>query len=98
MTYDDLLKTVPVTLVEFYASWCPHCQAMMPVVEQVKELVEGRAAVHQFDIDENSELADDQGVKSVPTFILYDDSREVWRHSGEIDGEALLAKIEHYLK
>ena len=71
---------------------------MAPVVEQVKELLEGRVAVHRFDIDENSELADDQAVKSVPTFILYSDGKEVWRHSGEIDGQALLVKIETVLR
>ena len=98
MTYQDLLNTVPVTLVEVYATWCPHCRKMMPIVEQIKELLEGRAQVVQFDIDQNEELADDQNVQSVPTFILYSDSKEVWRHSGEIDAEALLGKVEKYLK
>lgn len=71
---------------------------MMPVVEQVKELLDGRVALHQFDIDENSDLANDQGVKSVPTFILYSEGKEVWRHSGEIDAQALIVKIETCLR
>lgn len=28
-------------MVEFYATWCPHCQRMMPIVEQIRELMEG---------------------------------------------------------
>lgn len=87
-----------VTLVEFYATWCPHCQKMMPVVEQIKELLAGRVQVTQYDIDKNQELADDQNVESIPTFILYADGKEVWRHTGEMDGNALLVEIEKYLR
>lgn len=83
-----------MVLVEFYASWCPHCKRMAPVVEQVKELVEGQASVYQYDIDENSADADEAEVESVPTFLLYVNGQEVWRYSGEIDGNTLVARIE----
>ena len=48
MTYDELIAGAPVVLVEFYATWCPHCRHMMPVVEQVKELVAGKAEIYQI--------------------------------------------------
>lgn len=70
---------------------------MMPIVEQVKELLEGRAPVYQYDIDTHNKSADEAGVQSVPTFLLYVDGEEAWRHSGEIDGQVLLSKVESYL-
>lgn len=97
MTYDQLIASSPVVLVEFFATWCPHCQKMMPVVEQVKMLLDGRAEIYQLDIDQNQQTADDAGAKSVPTFILYRDGKEVWRQSGEIDGEVLLGKVESFI-
>lgn len=97
MTYQEVITSAPAVLVEFFASWCPHCQRMMPVVRQVTELLSGRAAVHQFDIDENQELAADNDVQSIPTFIVYKGGREIWRHSGEISGEALLGEVESAL-
>ena len=96
MTYDLAIKQTPVVLVEFFASWCPHCRKMMPVVDQVKELLDGSAAVIQLDIDENKELAQQEEVEGIPTFIIYSNGEEQWRHSGEIDGNALLAKIQSY--
>ena len=84
-------------MVEFFATWCPHCQRMMPVVEQIKELLDGRTDIYQFDIDKNQEAADSLNVESLPTFIVYRDGKEVWRHSGEMDGQVLLSKIESYL-
>lgn len=97
MTYEDAIKNMPVVLVEFYASWCPHCHHMAPIVEEVKELLDSRADVLQLDIDLNKEAADSAEVSGVPTFIVYSDGNEVWRHSGEIDGNNLVAKVEKYI-
>ena len=97
MTYNEAVNSSKVVLVEFYATWCPHCQKMMPVVEQVKELLNGRVPLFQLDIDHNSSLADQEGVKSVPTFIVYKNGKAVWRHSGEIEADSLLGKAEDEL-
>lgn len=98
MNIQDVFNSSHVVLVEFFANWCPHCQRMMPIVDQVRELVDGRAGIYQFDIDRNQEAADSVGVQSVPTFILLRDGKEIWRFSGEIEGDVLLAKIEEALK
>ena len=97
MDYKELINSNPVVVVEFYASWCPHCQRMMPVVDQIKQLLGDRATVHQFDIDENKSLADDTGIESIPTFIIYKNGVEVWKQSGEMEGDVLYSKIENYL-
>lgn len=97
MDYNEIIKSSEVVLVEFFASWCPHCQRMMPIVEQIKELLAGKVNVYQFDIDEYAELAQSEGADSVPTFIIYRNGKEQWRESGEIDGQVLLSKIESYL-
>ena len=97
MDYKEIIKSSEVVLVEFYASWCPHCQRMMPIVEQIKELLAGQVNIYQFDIDENAELASANGADSVPTFIIYRNGQEQWRESGEIDGQVLLSKIQSYL-
>lgn len=39
--YNELINSSKAVLVEFYASWCPHCKAMMPVMEDVKALLKG---------------------------------------------------------
>lgn len=93
----QLEKEKGVVLVEFYASWCPHCQKMMPVVDDVKALFEGRAPVYQFDIDENSEFADSLDVNSIPTFIIFKGGEPLWRTSGELSADKLSAELEKAL-
>lgn len=95
--FNDLLKNDKVVLVEFFASWCPHCQRMMTVVDDVRALLDGQAPVYQFDIDENNELAEVLGVQNIPTFIVYADGHEMWRSSGEMAGNDLYNKVLQYL-
>lgn len=97
MNYDTLIRTTPVTLVEFYASWCPHCQRMMPLVAEVRKQLAGKADVYQFDVDENVELTEKENVESYPTFIIYKDGKEMWREAGEIDPNVLLQKVQSYM-
>lgn len=97
MNYNEVIKSAPVVLVEFFASWCPHCKKMMPIVAQIKELLSGQIEVYQFDIDENQDLADNEQVESIPTFIVYKEGKEMWRQSGEMPADVLLANIQKFI-
>lgn len=96
MTYEDIITGSPVVLVEFYATWCGHCARMQPVIEEIRDMLSGSVPVYQLDIDQNKETADNEELEGTPTFIIYKDGKEVWRWSGEIDGNTLLAKIQSY--
>lgn len=94
MNYTEEIKSAPVVLVEFFATWCPHCQKMMPIVEDIKTLLADNLKVLQFDIDKNEDLANRENVQSLPTFLLYADGEEVMRETGEMPAEVLLQKIQ----
>lgn len=97
MNYTEAIKSTPVVMVEFFATWCPHCQRMAPVIDQIKELLAGKVDIYQLDVDKYSELADAEKVNSTPTFIIYRNGQPVWRESGEMDGQALLDKIQSFI-
>lgn len=96
MNYTEIINSNPYLLVEFYASWCPHCQKMMPIVTEIKKLLADTLKVEQFDIDEYPDLASEAGAESIPTFILYHNGEERWRHSGEMPAETLLSEIQKH--
>ncbi len=95
--YEALVTGSPLVLIEFYATWCGHCRAMMPVVAQIRELVGDNVKIYQLDIDENQAVAEEVGVKGTPMFVLYRDGRQVWSWDGEIDGNVLLQKLESFM-
>ena len=93
---EQLSQDNGLVLVEMYASWCPHCQRMMPIVAEVAELTAGRANIYQFDIDKFRDLASQLEVDGIPTFIIYKEGEEQWRSSGEMDGNVLLNKLQEF--
>ena len=97
MTYDQMTRSSENVLVEFYATWCPHCRDMAPVVEQIDEMLEGKVKIVQLDIDQNSEAAIAEDVTGTPTFMLYKGGTQVWRQSGEMSGDVLLNKIMSHI-
>lgn len=97
MNYTEAINTTPVVMVEFYATWCPHCRRMAPVMDQIKELLDGQVDIYQLDVDQNAELSDVENINSTPTFIIYRDGKPVWRESGEMDGQTLLDKIQSFM-
>ncbi len=81
--YKMIQEKQPV-LVAFYADWCPHCQRMHPVIDQLKERTGGKFTVTKYDVDdqENNQLLKYYQVHAVPTMIIFKDGAQVWRQSG----------------
>ena len=80
---------IPV-FVELWASWCPPCKMMEPVMISLAKQYEGKVKVRKINIDKNPKTALRFNVKGVPTFLLI--------KSGEIIEEAVAAKSENQLK
>lgn len=65
-----LQSDVPV-LVDFWATWCGPCRMVAPAVEKLSDELAGSAKVAKLDVDECRELAQQFGVTSIPTFIVF---------------------------
>lgn len=65
-------STVPV-LVDFWAQWCGPCRSLAPVLDEVAKEVGAKALVVKVDIDqeENGELAQQYGIRGIPTMIFF---------------------------
>ena len=66
-------------LLKFSASWCQPCKQLSGVFKYV-DLKD--VELKEADIEEQSELAQQYGIRSVPTMVLLEDGKEVGRKSG----------------
>jgi thioredoxin 1 len=77
-------------LLRFTASWCQPCKAMAKVLEDIGTDM----PIEVIDIDEQSELAVDYGIRSVPTLVMIDENIEFRRVVGLVTKEKLKNWIE----
>lgn len=90
-----LQGTVPV-LVEFYATWCPHCQREAPIVERLTEETGDAAAIICIDEAKHPDLVEKFGVKGFPAWFLFKDGQQVWNDSGEKPYDELKDMIDRF--
>lgn len=95
---NGLLNSDKPVLVEFFATWCPHCQRMKPVLDKVERRSKAGLKIERFDIDApaNASLIDYYKIQSVPTMLLFHKGEQVWRKSGEIAADQLEDIIGSY--
>jgi len=70
-SFDALLKENEVVVVDFWATWCGPCQMVGPIIEELAVDYAGRAAIGKCDVDANSELPAQFGVRNIPTILFF---------------------------
>lgn len=74
-------SNIPV-LVDFWAEWCMPCRMIAPIVEELSEDYKGRVKFVKVNVDNNTRLATDLQILSIPSLIIFKDGKEVKRIMG----------------
>jgi thioredoxin 1 len=90
--FESALATDDRVLAYFYADWCGPCSIAAPVVETVAATVE--TPVITVDVEALPTVAVDHSVRSIPTFVVYEDGVAAERMSGVHEASALRAVLE----
>jgi thioredoxin 1 len=90
--FESAVSSAKKCLVDFYATWCGPCKAMNPILESVETEL-GSDLIYKIDVDKNRDLVEKLGIRSVPTFIFFENGLEVERKTGSIAKNYLIESL-----
>jgi len=67
----EVLNSDKPVLVDFWAEWCGPCRTLGPLLEEVSEEIGDKALIVKVNVDENGELAQQYGIRGIPTMIFF---------------------------
>ena len=89
----EVLDAQGTVLIDFWANWCGPCRMLSPIVDQVAEQ-HNDVKVGKIDIDAQPELANQFGVMSIPTLIVFKNGQKVNESVGLIPKENVEALLK----
>ena len=91
---NEVIDSQTPVLVDFWATWCAPCKAIAPALEDLATQYKGKVKIAKVDVDENQGVAQQYGIRSIPTLLMFKGGRVV----EQLVGAVPKAKLEDTLK
>lgn len=79
---EQVVNSGKLSVVDFWATWCPPCIALSPTMDALAEDYEGRVNVGKINSDENPNVSVNYGVTNLPCVLFILDGKVVDRQVG----------------
>ena len=94
MTFNEIIQSDKLALVDFSAEWCGPCKMMAPILKDLKKEMGDAVTIIKVDVDQSPQAAQAYQVQGVPTLILFKNGKQLWRQSGVVSKNELKTIIE----
>ena len=66
------IRSNSLMVTDFWATWCPPCKMMAPIVDELSEKYAGKISFAKVDVDKSPVTSQQFGIMSIPTFLITD--------------------------
>lgn len=96
--FENIIALHRLSLIVFHASWCGACRAIEPALERLSLAMGDSLTIVRIDVDDvpTRNVVRRYNIVSVPTLLLFSDSRLLWRESGVVSFEKLRHAVRRY--
>ncbi len=95
--FNELLASGKPLVVDFWATWCGPCKMIAPFVDELAQEFSETVNIGKCNVDENSDLPMQFGVRNIPTLLFFKDGKLTDKHVGAATKAALKEKVEKLL-
>ena len=92
-SFDELLESEKLVIVDFWATWCGPCRMLSPLLDEVEAEMEDQVEVVKVNVDDADEVAMRYRIMSIPTLLFFKNGQMVDRSVGAMPKSALVDKI-----
>ena len=64
------IKSAKPMVVDFYATWCPPCKDLAPILEEIEQRHKGEVIFERIDVDQKPELAQEFNIEAIPMLMF----------------------------
>ena len=91
--FQTIINSDTPVLVDFFATWCGPCKMLGPILKEVKDNLGDGISIIKIDVDKNQQIASQFQVRGVPTMILFQNGKQLWRQSGVLQKNEIIKII-----
>ena len=92
-SFDELLQSEKLVIVDFWATWCGPCRMLSPLLDEVEAEMEDKVEVVKVNVDDADEIAMRFRIMSIPTLLFFKNGAMVDRTVGAMPKSALVERI-----
>ncbi|MFN3020199.1 thioredoxin family protein [Chryseobacterium sp. TY3] len=94
--FQEIIDSERPVLIDFFATWCQPCKVQSSVLTTVKENIGEAARIIKVDVDQYPALANQYGVRGVPTLAIFKKGEMLYKESGVHDVNRLTALLKQF--
>jgi thioredoxin 1 len=93
----SVLESDKLTVVDFWAEWCPPCRAIAPIIEEMSREYDGKVNVGKLNVDHNPDVSIKYGITAIPVILFIKGGKVVDKQVGAAPKSVLEKKIRAHI-